>query len=536
MATSKTVDAPRSRSTVEERPATAAKPRPPSFADSVAQDAVAGFLVFLIALPLCLGIAKASGFPPIAGVVTAVIGGILSGLFSNSELTIKGPAAGMIAIVSGAMADFGFTQGLSASADLQAYRYVLAIGVAAGVIQILLGLARAGVLGDYFPPAPVHGLLASIGLIIIAKQAHPMFGVASPKEGPISCFAQIPQTLANADWKVASIGLSSLAILFCYPMLKKRVTTLDKIPPQLVVVILGIVAGRAMHIADSQLIALPAQISEAIMFPDFSRVFDATSMKWIAMFAMVGTLESMLSAKAIDFLDPWKRKTSMDRDLLGVGAANTVAAAVGGLPMISEILRSSANIAYGARTRMSNVFHGIFLAAALLLLTPLVRLIPSAVLGSLLVFAGIRLASPKQFLHMWHTGKDQFLVFCLTITFIIPQGHLLDGIAAGLAAELALNFVRGASPLALWKPRLSVEQEGTSARIAVEKSLTFTNWASFRRTVEKLGGVEHLTVDCTYADFVDYSARERLEQTRREWADSARTLTFVDLASAASNQ
>jgi MFS superfamily sulfate permease-like transporter len=533
MATSTTLDAPSTRTSGTASPAPApAKPQLPTFADSVTKDLVAGFLVFLIALPLCLGIAKASGFPPIAGVVTAVIGGLISGLFSNSQLTIKGPAAGMIAIVSGAMLDFGFTQGVSASADLQAYRFVLAVGVASGVIQIVLGLARAGVLGDFFPPAPVHGLLASIGLIIIAKQTHPMFGVPSPKDGPISCFAQIPHTLANADLKVASIGLLSLAILFYYPMLKKRVKALDKVPAQLIVVILGIVMGRALHLGDAHLIALPAQITDAIVFPDFSRVFDSTSIKWITMFAVVGTLESMLSAKAIDFLDPWKRKTGMNRDVLGVGVANTAAAAVGGLPMISEILRSSANIAYGARTRLSNVFHGIFLAAALILLTPLVRLIPNAVLGALLVFAGFRLASPKQFLHMWHTGKDQFLVFCLTIGFIIPQGHLLDGIAVGVAAELALNFLRGASPTALFKPRLAVAQTGASTQIAVEKSLTFTNWVSFRRSVEKLGDVDNLTVDCSRANFLDYSARERLQQLRREWADAGRKLTVLEPATA----
>jgi MFS superfamily sulfate permease-like transporter len=298
-------------------------------------------------------------------------------------------------------------------------------------------------------------------------------------------------------------------------------------------VVLGIVLGRALHIADAQLIALPAQISDAIVFPDFSRVFESTSIKWIAMFAVVGTLESMLSAKAIDFLDPWKRKTSMNRDLLGVGVANTAAAAVGGLPMISEILRSSANIAYGARTRLSNVFHGLFLASALLLLTPLVRLIPNAVLGALLVFAGFRLASPKQFRHMWHTGKDQFLVFCLTIAFIIPEGHLLDGIAVGVAAELALNFLRGASPAAFFRPTLRIERSGDAARLVVERSLTFTNWVSLRRTIDRLDTAKSVTVDCTHAEFVDRSTRERLDQLRSEFADAGRSLKFVDPATAA---
>ena len=504
----------------------------PTMAGAWKSDLVSGFLVFLIALPLCLGIAKASGFPPVAGIVTAVVGGLVTGLFSNSELTIKGPAAGMIAIVLGAMNDFGYTQGTDAAADLQAYKLVLAVGVAAGAIQILFGLFRAGILGEFFPMAPVHGLLASIGLIIISKQIHPMFGVASPKAGPIGSYLAIPATLASAELGIAAIGVTSLAILVYYPMLKKALPVLAPIPAQLVVVVTAIIMGQVLRIDGGQLITLPAQLQDAIVMPDFSQVFGSTALKWIAMFALVGTLESMLSAKAIDLLDPWKRKTNLNRDVLGVGVANTAVAAIGGLPMISEILRSSANISYGGRTRLANLFHGVFLVLALLLLAGVVKLIPLAALGAMLVFAGFRLASPKQFLHMWRAGKGQFLVFCLTIAFILPEGHLLDGIGVGILAELVLNFLGGASFGTLFKPDVQVASHAGGARLSVARSLTFTNWVAFRKLVDRLGPIDGATIDLSHAKYVDRTAHDKLLELRREFDDAGRTLRLEGLPTA----
>ncbi|MGC3971048.1 MAG: SulP family inorganic anion transporter [Pirellulales bacterium] len=508
----------------------------PTMKSSVGADVTAGFLVFLIALPLCLGIAKASGFPPIAGVMTAIFGGLISGLFSNSELTIKGPAAGMIAIVLGAMTDFGYT-GADPSGDLSAYKLVLAVGVIAGAAQILFGLVRAGVLCEFFPLAPVHGLLASIGLIIIAKQIHPVLGVASPKFGPVGCYAKIPDSIMHMDVKVASIGLLSLAIMFLYPVLKTRLKFIGKVPAQLLVLLVAIPMGQALHLPADKLISLPEHLSDAIVTPDFSQVFGGTSLKWILMFALVGTLESMLSAKAIDLLDPWKRKTDMNRDVLGVGVANTAVAAVGGLPMISEILRSSANISNGARTRTSNAAHGAFLLLALVFLAPLVKLIPLAALGAMLVFAGFRLASPKEFLHMWKSGVGQFLVFCLTIAFIIPEGHLLDGIFVGVVAELLLNIFAGASLTTLFKPHIDVRREYGDLRLNVDGSLTFTNWIPFLRTLRKADVAREgrVIVDLTHAQTVDRTARDKLTALERDFSVEGRELQIVGLATAAAH-
>ena len=503
----------------------------PRLSDSWKTDAVSGFLVFLIALPLCLGIAKASGFPPIAGVLTAVVGGLLTGFFSNSELTIKGPAAGMIAIVLGAMTDFGYVQGAGADAAIndQAYRFVLAVGVAAGVLQILFGLFRAGILADFCPMAPVHGLLASIGIIIISKQIHAVFGGVAPKGGALLSFSKIPASITNMNPQVATIGLISLVIMFAYPWVKTRIAAIGKVPAQLIVLIVAIPLGQFFKLPTDQLVNLPAKLSDAIVFPDFSRMTDTTSLKWIIMFALVGTLESMLSAKAIDVLDPWKRKTNMNRDVLGVGIANTVSSLIGGLPMISEILRSSANISNGARTRLSNAFHGLCLLLAIVISGPLVKMIPLAALGAMLVFAGFRLASPKEFLHMWRIGKEQFLIFCLTIGFIIPEGHLLDGIFVGMAAELLINVINGAKLGKLFKPALDVTSNEEAAQVIVHSPLVFSNWISFKRRIDILGTTPKVNIDVTHASLIDHTAMGKLLETQRNFFESGRTLTITGM-------
>lgn len=467
--------------------------------------------------------------------MTAVIGGIVASLFSNSELTIKGPAAGMIAIVAGAILDPAWTGTRIMNVDvaeqnyLQVYQFVLAVGVISGLIQIAMGLFRAGILTEFFPMAPVHGLLASIGLIIISKQSYLMFGIKSPSEPPLESLLHIFKAVFGGAHRNATIiGLLSLAILFAYPWLKKKITPLKYLPSQLVVLLIAIPLGRVLGLGPDMLVKLPEKLRDAIVFPDFSMAFSAVSLKWLVLFCLVGSLESLLSAKAIDILDPWKRKTNMNRDLLGVGAANTLSAAVGGMPMISEILRSSANIGNGGRTRLANVFHGLFLFASIVLLASVVKMIPMAALGAMLVFAGFRLASPKEFVHMWHIGKEQFFVFVLTIACIFPHGELLL-VGVGMAAEFFINLFNGASLRTLFKPAVETATTGSSATMQAHGSLTFANWIPLKRRTEQLGDVANLTLDLSDVKLVDHTTMDKLLQTQREFANSGRKLEITGL-------
>ena len=402
-------------------------------------DLLSGFLVFLIALPLCLGIALACGYPAIAGIFTAIIGGILATFFSNSELTIKGPAAGLIVIAIGCVTEFGFTGGKDPAADFQAYRLALGVGVAAGVIQILFGVFRAGILGEFFPTTAIHGLLASIGVIIIAKQFPVVMGL-SPEGSPLHLLANIPTFIMNMNPKIGLIGIVSLLIVFGYPLIKNP--TFKVIPAPMIVLFVAVPMGLYLNIGQEGtytfndqtyalgtkfLVDVPANMFSALTFPDFSGLTTSIGIRYVIMFALIGSLESLLSAKAVDQIDPWQRKTDMDRDMLAVGVGNTVSAFVGGLPMISEIVRSKANIDNGARTRFANMFHGSFLLVCVALIPGIINQIPLAALGALLVFTGFRLASPHEFVHMYHLGKDQFIVFVSTVIGVLAT-DLLVGI------------------------------------------------------------------------------------------------------------
>ncbi len=533
-------------------------PLAPGRLGNLRHDALAGFLVFLIALPLCLAIARASGFPPIAGIWTAVVGGIVTAALSNSQLTIKGPAAGLIVIVYGAVLQLGQQFGADLPEDQRAmlgYRLALGIGVAAGVIQILFGLLKAGRLADFFPLTPVHGMLASIGIIIIAKQAYEVFGVAATKGAePLHLLAELPAKLKGLNPEIATIGVVSLLILFGLPLL--RAPWVRRVPGQLVVLVVAIGLGAwfdldhqhsylfpnsffdSAHPASYEvgprfLVDMPEVLknpASAFAFPDFRALATPAGLKWLLLFTLIGSLESLLSAKAVELLDPWRRKTDFDRDLLAVGAANVAAALVGGLPMISEIVRSKANIDNGARTRGANAWHGLFLLAFVLLLPNLIHRIPLAALGAMLVYTGFRLASPKEFIHAWHVGKGQFLVFVGTVAATLAT-DLLIGIAAGIALEVFLHCWHGAPLKALWRTDLAAHAaDDRSITIAVREAAVFSNWLGLRKAIfAEAEGRDQVVLDLSATRLVDHSVMEKLHELERAFADAGKELRCVGL-------
>jgi len=502
-------------------------------------DILSGFLVFLIALPLCLGISLACGYPAIAGIFTAIIGGMLATFLSNSELTIKGPAAGLIVIAIGCVTEFGFTGGEDPAADLQAYRLALGVGVAAGVIQILLGVFRTGILGEFFPTSAIHGLLASIGVIIIAKQFPVTLGLGSAGE-PLELLAKIPEFIMTMNPKVALIGIISLVIMFCYPLIKNA--RLKAIPAPLVVLLVAVPMGMYFNLGQDEtysfrgkdyalgehlLVDVPDNMVSAITFPDFSGLTTPIAWKYILMFALIGSLESLLSAKAIDEIDPWKRKTNQDRDLLAVGVGNTIAAFVGGLPMISEIVRSKANIDNGARTRFANMYHGSFLLIFVALMPGLISQIPLAALGAMLVRVGFRLASPQEFMHMYKAGREQLIIFVSTIIGVLAT-DLLIGIAIGIGVKAALHIFNGAPLISLFRLRANVEQEDR-ATVVVKDSAVFSTWIGLKRKLEKVRGDGPVVLDLSETYFVDHTVMERLKEMETEFKESGSELVVTGL-------
>jgi MFS superfamily sulfate permease-like transporter len=493
------------------------------------QDLVAGFLVFLIALPLCLGISLASGYPAIAGIFSAVIGGILSAFISNSELTIKGPAAGLIVIALDAVIEFGFTGGHNPTADLHAYRQALGVGVAAGILQMGFGVMRLGILAEFFPKAAVHGLLAAIGIIIMAKQLPIVLGV-NAAGSPLEILARIPDMIVTMHPVIGLIGLASLFILFRYPRIKNQ--WIRKIPAPLIVLLLAIPTGILLDLGHPHtftfnnneylfgpnfLVNVPENLFAAITFPDFSGLTTVAGWKYVLLFAVIGSLESLLSAKAIDAIDPWRRKTAMDRDLFAVGIGNTLTACIGGFPMISEIVRSKANIDNGAHTRLANMAHGFCLLLFVALAPVLINHIPLAALGAMLVVTGFRLASPKEFRHVYHVGKEQLLIFLATLIGVLAT-DLLIGILIGIGVKLLIHFVNGAPLLNLFVLHLS-DHEGpdTSHTVAPRGAAVFGNWIRIKKRIQHLANDrEIVVVDLSGTHVVDHTVMEKLHELQQE--------------------
>ncbi len=514
-------------------------------------DMISGLLVFLIALPLCVGISLASGFPPLAGIFTAIAGAAIATCISNSEMTIKGPAAGLIVIVLGCVEDFG-GNGMSggfSDADMAAYKAALAVSVVAAVLQILFGLFRAGILGEFFPGTVVHGMLAAIGVIIISKQVPVALGITEAKGGPLSLLKQLPDFVRHANPAIALIGMVSLLIMFLWPLIRSRVAVFKPIPAHLIVLLVSVPLGMGLNLTSAHeyqmfhqeyklgeqyLVAMPNEIFgmfKQMAFPDFSVLNQFKAWKWIGMFFIIGSLESLLSAKAVDLLDPWKRKTNMNRDMLAVGVANLGAAMVGGLPMISEIVRSRSNIDNGAKTRFADLWHGVFLLLCVGLIPTILHRIPLAALAAMLVYTGTRLAHPNEFRNVYRIGKEQLLIFVVTLLVVLAT-DLLIGVAAGIALKMVLHVANGVPLRSFFKAYLEVEDvnENTS-RIVARESAIFSNWIPFKRQIEDIGLVQkrNLIVDLSGATLVDASVMEKLEELGHDFEQAGLKLELKGL-------
>ncbi|NBO93410.1 MAG: SulP family inorganic anion transporter [Planctomycetia bacterium] len=545
-------------------------------------DILSGFLVFLIAMPLCLGIAKASEYPPIAGIWTAVIGGLLTTFLSNSQLTIKGPAAGLIVVVATSVVSLGeyalpklpeeeiarleasgkSEQEIQKELQVRQIRmgYPLALGCAviAGVIQTLLGLFKGGNLGELVPLTPVHGMLASIGITIMAKSLFPMLGMpAAPSSWtPLELirhllgFGPDPSLvppLTQINLTVAAVGFLSLVILIAFPYLKVLVKPLAAVPAQVFVLAVAIPLGLVLNLEGvgksaglTTMVSVPNIIYSdnplnalrgAFTFPDFSAVLSLPGLVAVLMFCLIASIESLLSSQAIDLIDPWKRKTDQNRDLMATGIANTLCGLVGALPMISEIVRSKANIDNGACTKYANFFHGLFLLAFVLLLPMVINIIPLAALGAMLVFVGFRLASPKEFFHTFQIGIEQLLVFITTIIVTLST-DLLIGVFSGIALKAVIHLIFGAPVRSFWMADVVIaERNGdVPVTISVRGAALFSNWLGVRKAIDRASeDSSEVILDVSETKVVDHSTMEKLHCLQEEFLQQSKKLTLVGL-------
>jgi MFS superfamily sulfate permease-like transporter len=476
-------------------------------------DALSGFLVFLLALPLSLGIAKASEFPPAMGVLTAMIGGLVVSFFAGSRLTIKGPAAGLITICAGAVTEMGGG----------AIGWQLALGaiVIAALIQIVFGLLKFGSLSDFFPHSAVHGMLAAIGLIIFSKQIHVLLGIdPATLKGlePLELYERIPYSIMHEDPRVTLVGVISLIIIFGMPLLKPKV--FKKIPAPMVVLLVTVPLAWIMDFKHTEPAFDMVQIGNfwgSVGFnADFSLIGSFVFWKYVIMFLFVNSLESLLTVKAIDGLDPWKRLSNPNKDLVAVGVGNAVSGLIGGLPMISEVARSSANITFGGRTRWANFFHGTFLLVAMLLFIPVIEMIPNTALAALLIAVGYRLASPNEFFKTYKIGSEQLVIFVTTIIVTLAT-DLLIGVGAGIVMKFFFHIVNGAPLRSLFKARYELTENNGTYSVRIMDAAIFSNLIGYKKLFHSFQPGKKVLVNFSDSKIVDHSFMEAFYHFQEEY-------------------
>lgn len=474
-------------------------------------DFPAAVVVFLVALPLCLGIALGSGAPLFSGIIAGIVGGIVIGTFSGSQLSVSGPAAGLTVIVAAAII------------KLQVFEVFLLAVVLAGAIQFLLGVIKAGVVGDYIPNSVIKGMLAAIGLLLILKQFPHFVGYDKDYQGDESfvqgnnenTFSSITHALGYITPCAAIIGVVSIIILVLWETkLFKSIKALKLVPGPLVVVIVAVLISQLLapypgfQLEQKHLVSLPVasdvtQFVSFFRFPAFGSLTNPDV--WTAAFtiAIVASLETLLAIEAIDKLDPLKRVTPTNRELKAQGLGNMVSGFIGGLPLTSVIVRSSANVMSGAKTKGSAIMHGILLLASVFFVPKILNMIPLAALAAILIFTGYKLAKVSLFKEFYSKGLDQFVPFVVTILAILFTDLLIGiliGTAVGLFFMVRSNF----------KSAVFVVHDDNKYLVRLRKDVSFLNKPIVKQKLEQVPRNSFVLIDATRADFIDKDIIEEI--------------------------
>lgn len=453
-------------------------------------DFASGLVVFLVALPLCLGIAMASGAPLFSGIISGIIGGIVVGYLSKSHLSVSGPAAGLTAIILTAITDFG------------AFDIFLTSVFLAGIFQLVLGFIKAGSISNYFPTNVIEGMLAGIGVIIILKQLPHAFGYDADFEGDQSfsqsngdnSFSSLFDVFNHVQLGAIVITVVSLIILISWdkvPFLKK----LKLVPGALIAVVAGIIlneffirTGSSMAIANEHLVSLPVpssfeELKGIIVTPNFAGITNPKV--WVVglTIAIVASIETLLCIEASDRMDEQKRYTDTNIELKAQGIGNMISALLGGLPMTSVVVRTSANNAAGAKSKMSAIIHGVLLLISVLAIPVILNKIPLATLATILILVGYKLAKPATFIHFWEKGKYQFIPFVATLVAVVTT-DLLKGVALGII--ISIIFILKGNLKRAYSFKKEEYVDGDIIHIDLAQEVSFLNKAAIKSTLSDI--------------------------------------------------
>lgn len=481
-------------------------------------DLPAGLSVFFVALPLCLGIALASGAPLYSGILSGIIGGLVVSMISGSHLSVSGPAAGLTTLVSAAIISLGD------------YKVFLLAVMIAGLFQVLLGLLKLGTISNYFPSSVIKGMLAAIGIILIAKQIPIALGYDQPdfwRSGFLQLFSDqnVIDNLHHFNLHIrrgviliSFISIIILILLQAPPLKKFRL-----LPAPLVVVLVGIglnfvfgKLGEGFALNPNQLVNIPSNIFEKISFPDFSRLFSNLEIwKDGVIIGLLATLETLLCVEAVDKLDKHNNITPVNRELIAQGIGNMTCGLLGAIPMTAVVVRGAANADAGARTKFSSFTHGLFLLMAVLLIPFVLRMIPYASLSAILLVTGYNLTKPKLFRNMWTLGWKQFFPFIITIIVILTT-DLLIGVTIGLL--ISIYFIVQSNFRVDYNITKSRQHETNLHLIKLNTNVTFLNKVNLRKTLDQISPYSVLTIDGSECNFIDYDILEVIS----EYATKAR--------------
>ena len=484
---------------------------------TIKSDLPASIVVFFVALPLCLGIALASGAPLFSGLIAGIIGGVVVGSLSGSNLGVSGPAAGLAAIV------------LTAIITLGSYENFLVAVVLGGILQILFGILKAGVIGHYFPSSVIKGMLTGIGIIIILKQIPNFFGYDEESAWDLeffeidggNTFSELFEIINNVTPTVALIGSISLVIiLFWDKVLSKKAKIFQVIQGPFVAVVVGIIyyvitqSHSALSLEKSHMVNVPIPESASdffnqFSFPNFAAIGNPEV--WIVAFtiALVASLETLLSVEATDKLDPYKNVTPTNRELLAQGTGNIISGLIGGLPITQVIVRSSANIQSGAKTKLSTIIHGFLLLLSVILIPKLLNFIPLSVLAAILLVVGYKLAKPSLFKTMYNLGWKQSIPFFVTVIGIVFT-DLLVGIGLGLLVGIVVILIKS------YQNSHFLHKEGEDVddgrmKMTFAEEVTFINKGAILKELEKIPSNSFLELDVRKTRYLDYDIIEILD-------------------------
>lgn len=493
-------------------------------------DLPAGLVVFLVALPLCLGISLASGAPFFSGIISGIIGGILIGALSNSPLSVSGPAAGLAALVLGAITSIG---------DFSLFLCAVFI---AGILQMLLGVAKMGGIANYIPGSVIKGMLTSIGILIIAKQIPHAFGYDKDEKGNITelfpygqeDLHELLQPLQHIEVGVFLLCLISIIIMVVWdmPFIKKRVSF---VPGALIAVVVSVVinevwikSGSQLAVQNEHLVQIKAASSASEFFsfftlPDFNGFLNGSVIVYGIVIALIASLETLLSIEAVDNLDPQRRVTNTNKELFAQGVGNTVAGLIGGLPVTSVIVRSSANVNSGGKSKLSTIIHGTLLLVSIILIPGLLNKIPLSALAAILLLTGYKLAKPAVFKNFWTAGKFQFIPFIVTVVVIIAVdlfGVLPALSGKGLLVGVLTGIVAAAGSILYGNLKNSYyfhsenHKDGDMINIRLSEEVSFLNKAAIRQTLDHMPENSTVLIDASNTKYIDYDVLELIKEFR----------------------